>query len=148
MVARLAQSEAIPGDQYGTIIAPAGQAALAAAATTCSIVTTPPGGTVTITRGVLSNGSPLPLSVSSTYTASGAINPSDTYALLNCATPAMMTLANSSSDGSRLTVTNMGPASATLTMNYYGAIQTVTLNKQGIVNFVWNAAHSTYLLAS
>ena len=52
----LAQCEATQGDAYGTGAAPLAQAAAASGATTCSVVTSPPGATVTITRGTASLG--------------------------------------------------------------------------------------------
>jgi hypothetical protein len=109
------------------------------------------GGTLTATGGGAASNS-----VSTIYTASGAIAPADSFSLLNGTTALSMTLANGSVDGHPLIINNYGSAASTVTLNLGGnsgtvvtlAANTPTQPGGATLNVTWNAALSTYLLTA
>jgi len=95
-----------------------------------------------------SNGTSALNTVTNTYTSSGAIATTDTFALINSASAVSMTVAAGSTDGHPIIINNFGAGTATVTLNIQGTSTPVTLPSGSVLNVSWNAAHSTYLLTS
>jgi hypothetical protein len=94
---------------------------------------------------------PLNIPVTTVYTATGAIAPTDRLALINApsGTQAVMTLANGTTDGAQIIVKRYGPGTVTLAATVDGVAQTITMNTVGTVResarLRWSAAVSSYL---
>lgn len=69
--------------------------------------------------------------VTTVYTASGAIAPTDSLALVNCATPCVMTLANGAINGFPVRIKRYGVGSVTITATIDGTSQNLTWNTGG-----------------
>jgi hypothetical protein len=99
--------------------------------------------------GVPSSSVPL-LSVSNTYTVSGAIAPTDTIALVNATAAVSMTLASGSSDGKELIVKRFGAGSVTLTASIDGVgSASIVMNSASLkeaVSLAWSQALGTWLM--
>ncbi len=88
--------------------------------------------------------------VSNTYTASGALAPTDNISLINAASAVTMTLAAGTADGHVVTVKRFGAGAVTLTASIDGAAGTqILMNSASLkeaVTLVWNVANATWLL--
>lgn len=94
---------------------------------------------------------PLPQpAVTTTYTASGAIAPTDNLALVNTAAAVSMSLAASTSDGHQLIVKRYGAGALTLTTTLDGVAGTaVVMNSASLkeaITLAWNSAAATWLM--
>ena len=86
--------------------------------------------------------------VTTTYTASGAIATSDSFSLINSATAVAMTVAAGTVDGQPLIINNYGAGTATVTLTLQGVSTPVSMPSGSVLNVSWNVALSTYPLTS
>lgn len=87
--------------------------------------------------------------ITSTYTASGAIAPGDSFAIVIANTTAAMTLANSTVDGHQIVIKRYGTGSVTVTGYIDGIGQSINMTDTIIrecLQLCWSNALVSYLL--
>ena len=84
--------------------------------------------------------------VSNTYTNSGAISTTDSFALINSARAVTMTLAAGNMNGHSIVINNYGTGTTTISLMLGGSLSTVTLAQGSVLNVTWSASLATYLL--
>jgi hypothetical protein len=87
--------------------------------------------------------------ITTTYTASGAILPTDNVSLVNAANPAIMTLAAGPSDGHGLLVKRLGAGAVTITANLDSTISSIVADSTTIresVALSWSSGLGTWLI--
>jgi hypothetical protein len=87
--------------------------------------------------------------ITTTYTASGAILPTDNVSLVNAANPAIMTLAAGPSDGHGLLVKRLGAGAVTITANLDSTISSIVADSTTIKESVvlsWSSGLGTWLI--
>jgi len=103
-----------------------------------------------LSGGVLSASSGFLLSVTETYTAGGAISPTNVVALINSTTAVSMTLAAGSVDGHELIVKRFGSGVVTLTANIDGlTAASILMNSASLkeaVSLTWSQSLGTWLM--
>jgi hypothetical protein len=97
---------------------------------------------------LLDGGSPL-YAITNTYTASGAISPTDHVAAINAANAVTMTLASGSSNGQSLLIKRFGAGAVTITANLDGASSSIVADSATIkesVLLAWSSSLATWLI--
>jgi hypothetical protein len=87
--------------------------------------------------------------ITTTYTASGALSPTDNVSLVNAASDATMTLAAGPSDGHSLLVKRLGAGAVTITANLDSIISSIVADSTTIKESVvlsWSSGLGTWLI--
>ncbi len=87
--------------------------------------------------------------ITTTYTASGALSPTDNVSLVNAASAATMTLAAGPSDGHSLLVKRFGAGAVTITANLDSSISSIVADSTTIKESVllsWSSGLGTWLI--
>ena len=96
----------------------------------------------------IGDGPPL-YAITTTYTASGALSPTDNVSLVNAASAATMTLAAGPRDGHSLLVKRFGAGAVTITANLDSTISSIVADSTTIRESVvlsWSSGLGTWLI--
>ena len=157
----LTGSERVPMDQSGTTV-DAAASAIAALATKATVGLSNVDNTSDANKPVSAaqqaafataaqgtDSRPPLYATTTTYTASGAIAPTDRVAIINAASAVTMTLASGSSDGQSLTVKRLGAGAVTITASLDNASSSIVADSTTIkesVLLAWSSSLSTWLI--
>jgi len=91
----------------------------------------------------------LSIPVTNTYAASGAIRPADSFAIVNAAVAATMTLAAGTVDGHEIVIKRLGVGAVTVACTVDATAQTLTMSSAALqesLTLRWSASLASYLL--